>query len=164
VTELAGVPDRYDNRPLWRTDELMRLVVTNFIGLSLIATSWYGTAGEGFVNHQVVWANLGILGILISAFGNFRHLLAGRSRVGSRRARSVPDQLHRLRKKLETGLATAPATEPDTQEIPTGVVLVRGGELVHLPTCPMAKGKDLQRLEPATTATAHRSCPVCQPR
>src|SRR5579862_9341127 len=68
--------------PPWTSAELSRVLVANFVGLILIAVSWFQVAGQLTSRDQLAWLNVGIVGVAVAGVSNGLWLLRGRRNIG----------------------------------------------------------------------------------
>lgn len=141
--------------PPWTSAELSRVMLSNALGLVLIAVSWYQVAGQLTTRDELAWLNLGILGVAIAGVSNAMWLLRGRRNVGLARVMVLPDVPRRTRS------AWSDRRVDDREETPVASAAMTR---YHRPDCPLVDGKK-------TTATSRRAheragkipCELCEP-
>ena len=141
-------------REPWDDERLLGLVLATLVGLAAITAAWFGASGSTRPSTQVAWLQLGIAGLIVSAFGHVLWLLRGRRAIGRRRVALLAD-VPRPDARTPEPRAARTGVPSDAQ----GLVRVAGLRRVHLPDCPLVAAKAVQ---PAA-ATDGAACGVCRP-
>lgn len=142
------------SRP-WRVGSVLGLYIAVSVGALLLVLGWWGASGASEPSQQMLWINLGVIGILLSGVGVGYWLLTGQRAVGKRR-RAV--------------LALMGVDKPDPRALEEVVsslddlVAAPAMTRYHRTSCPLAAGKAVR----VASLAAHRSagrrpCGICQP-
>jgi hypothetical protein len=139
----------------WNRTDAVRLAAGFVAGALLLGAAWFGSSGETAVADQILWLNLGVLGVFLSGMAAGRWVLRGHQavcrRAGDFSAWSEP--------RLGPGAHQMGAAN-GREEFASGPALTR----YHRPTCLVAAGKALS----LDSRTAHeragrRPCEMCRP-
>lgn len=132
------------------------------IGALLVLLGYLGVSREAVVEKQIPYlVSGGIGGVLLCVVGAYF--------LGTEELRKDSGRLDRLElmvAELHAALLERPGRP--TAVVPlvdaAALVVVDGGETVHLAGCPMAAGKDRTEVTAVEAATAGlRPCPLCEP-
>lgn len=136
----------------WTSDQLSRVLISNFVGLVVVLVGAYQAGRNTDVRSAMSWLNVSLAGVAIAGAGNALWLM---------RARQVMAGTKRTVLDAATDLFAAPvATAGD------GVALVKvpGTIRVHRPMCALVAGKagaeNIARNEAVDRLVA---CEVCEP-
>jgi vacuolar-type H+-ATPase subunit I/STV1 len=135
----------------WSPIDALVLWLLLLVGAVLLFLGWWGTSSTARLGHQVVWLNLGALGLLVAGLGVAVWLAAGRRAVGRRRRLLLAD----VPVAVEgTGV------EGFTAELVAGPSMTR----YHRADCEFVAGKPVTRAPEAIHHRAgRRPCAVCLP-
>jgi hypothetical protein len=149
----SAVAQRVRSMPPWTGDDLVRLLVTNSLGLVLIGAGSIEATGSGSVKTNVAWLNLALLGLIVSGVGNGLWLLRGRQAITSARVTVLP------------GLTPA-AARGGTYDDDEISLLVSGSGLTHFHKagCALADGRSSKVASRGEHEAAGLApCEVCNP-
>jgi hypothetical protein len=74
----------------WSSEQLVRLLVGNGVGLLMIAASSYEATRATTMRDELAWLNVGVIGLAVAAVSNAIWLLRGRENVSFARAVLLP--------------------------------------------------------------------------
>ena len=121
------------------------------VGWLLMAVGWYQAAGRLAVEDQINWTVLSAAGTTTVALVTVLLVLAGRRAVEQR-----------LRAVLAVVAAEYHPAAVSADPIETALVAADGMARYHAPSCRLARGKPLRRLDRAGHESAgRRPCGVC---
>jgi hypothetical protein len=141
----------------WQVGDLMLLYLTNVAGLLLIVVGWYEASGALSQDAQILWLDLGIVGVIVAGAGNVLWLLTGRRAVGELRRALTPALMARFAEP--TGDSRAIDLETDSGQLVTGAEMTR----YHRADCLLVAGKEVQAAAEAThRSEGRRPCQVCR--
>jgi hypothetical protein len=153
ITLETAVSQRVRSIPPWTGDEFVRLMVTNALGLVLIAAGAIEATGSGSAKTNLAWLNLSLAGLIVSGVGNGLWLFRGRQAVTSARVMAL-------------SLFMAEPTDIAYEHAGETSPLVSGSEMTryHRAQCALANGRSLH----VASRTAHEAdgllpCEVCNP-
>lgn len=144
----------------WRSEDMVRLLAANVIGLATIGLSIYQSTQSSGVGGRLGWLNLGLAGLVIGGAGNGSWLLQGRRTVGVAR---------------QAILGPAPTTSPQAHTHVTrpepvdgakhlALVAVVHGSLYHRVSCAFAHGREVtSACREEHEKAGLRPCGVCMP-
>jgi hypothetical protein len=151
----------------WQVGDLMLLYLTNVAGLLLIVVGWYEASGALSQDAQILWLDLGIVGVIVAGAGNVLWLLTGRRAVGELRRALTPALMARFAEPTGDRLTIDPEIDAG-QRVAGQLVagqLVAGAEMTryHRADCLLVAGKDVQVGSEAThRSQGRRPCQVCR--
>jgi hypothetical protein len=141
----------------WQVGDLLLLYLANVGGLLLIVVAWFEASGAVSQDAQILWLDVGIVGVIVAGAGNVLWLLTGRRGVGELRRALTPALMARFAEPSAEAAPAVPATDPGQ--------LVAGADMTryHRADCLLVVGKEV-RLAPEEThyARGRRACQVCR--
>jgi hypothetical protein len=149
----------------WVVSDLLLLYLANVAGLLLILVAWFEASGAVDLNAQIVWLNVGAIGVIVAGSGNVLWLLTGRRGVGELRQALTPALSAHFAQvgELTGGGTVAPTTSFEPRVEDPGL-FVSGADMTryHRPECLLVRDKEVR----AAPATRHRArglqpCQVC---
>src|SRR5437764_15138 len=85
-------------RPLpWQVGDLLTLWFFSAAGALLLFMAWWGASGTPRQSREILWLDVGVIGLLIFGTGAVIWLLTGRRAVGHRRRALLADADMRIR-------------------------------------------------------------------
>jgi hypothetical protein len=141
----------------WQVPDLLRLYLANISGMLLIVVAWFEASGAASQDAQILWLDVGIVGVIVAGAGNVLWLLTGRRAVGELRRALTPALMARF--SQPTAQAGPAASAADPRQLVTGADMTR----YHRADCLLVAGKEL-RAAPEETHRARglRPCQVCR--
>lgn len=141
--------------PPWTSNELTQVVISNAVGLVLIAVSWYQVAGQLTTRDELAWLNVGVVGIAIAGVANAMWLLRGRRNIGLARVMVLPDVPPRAKTAWDDRLSEDLDNSPVA-----GATMTR----YHRPSCPLVEGKSVRAGSRRDHERAGKlPCELCEP-
>lgn len=141
----------------WSADDVMRLIVGDLAGLSLICVACYETvsARSGPVRTDLSWLSLGVAGLVVAGISNGIWLLRARQAVTTARVVLLPSNDFIVGSELV--MLASEAEEPR-------IVSAVGMSRYHRLDCQLVVGKQVQPRTPiACEKLGQRPCEVCEP-
>jgi hypothetical protein len=139
----------------WKPEQLIRLLATDLLALALLVIAWFNSAGELHLATQIRYVDLAVLAAVLAGIGHTSWIVAGRRAVGLR-TRELAEQVQQ-RCRVGASAASQAPTLTAFGAI-TGYVQAAGMTKVHVPECPLIKGKPMV----VVAADAGLPCGVCR--
>lgn len=144
----------------WRSEDLLRVLVVNVVGLAAISVAIFQTTQVSGVGGRLGWLYLGLAGVAMSGAGNGAWLLQGRRTVGLASRRVLPD--------VPSSEPISPAEGDPTQLVDSGVagefIAVSNGSLYHVATCAFVCDREVAPASREEHQVHGRTpCGVCTP-
>lgn len=152
----ALVPDRGCGP--WSTEHVVRLVVSNAVGLGLIFAGSWQAFGTDSVRSALAWLDLSISGVIVAGFANGLWFLRGREAVTLARLRVLSPG---------PGLTYTYPVDEGLRSSGNGhgaLVAVPGLDRFHRAECGLVTGKQAEVAARAAHLRLGRiACEVCEP-
>lgn len=135
---------RFGGLTPWDAAALRLFLAGTAVGAVLIAAGWSGASTTARFRDQIVWINVGVIGITVAVAAEVLWLLKGRRAVGI------------LRRAL---IADAPPPAAGAPDNAGAVVTVAGTLRIHRSYCLLVAGK--RTVE--TDTSGGSPCEICRP-
>jgi hypothetical protein len=136
---------------------VVRLLVSNGLGLLLALVGWWQAAGSGSVRSGLAWLNLSLAGLVVAGVANGLWLLRGRQAITLGRV-SVLGQPRPV--DVSAGVSPFGPSENGHARLVAAVGLSR----FHRPGCALVAVKEVRVASRVAHERAGRfACEVCEP-
>lgn len=75
----------------WRVGDLFVVSIALMLGAAMLCVAWFGASGTRRWSQQLLWVDVGAVGVVIAGVGIALWLASGRRVVGQRRIALVPN-------------------------------------------------------------------------
>lgn len=138
------------SRVPWTDSQSRAVVVTNAIGVFLIAVAAIGTGRTDTLNHQIGWLNLAVFGLVVASAADGGLLFFARRAIGRRRLVLVPD------------IAGDISVDDANGRAQVSWVCVPGTQRAHHSGCPLVGGKLTEPVDSARIRSESlQRCEIC---